>query len=94
MNVNSGVFAGNLPAAANVALTDDLLVVSGAGTSNASLRQVPFATLCTNVALAQSTPANSTAAGFTGQIAFDASFIYVAVSNNQWGRAALATTGW
>lgn len=36
-------------------------------------------------------PANSTATGTTGDIAFDSSYIYYCVANNTWKRAALST---
>lgn len=36
-------------------------------------------------------PANSTATGTTGQIAFDTNYIYVCVANNTWKRASLST---
>ena len=37
------------------------------------------------------TPASASAAGTQGQIAWDASYIYVAVADNTWKRAALST---
>ena len=37
------------------------------------------------------TPASATAAGTTGQIAWDASYIYVCTATNTWKRAAIAT---
>lgn len=40
------------------------------------------------------TPANSTATGSTGQICWDANYIYVCYNTNQWGRIALEKTGW
>jgi len=43
-----------------------------------------------NIATAQ-TPASSTATGTTGDIAWDADYIYVAVAGNTWKRAALTT---
>ena len=51
------------------------------------------------IATATSTPASHSAAGTTGQIAWDSSYIYVCVSggttgNATWGRAALTTSGW
>ena len=36
-------------------------------------------------------PASATAAGSTGEIAWDSSYIYVCVSTNTWKRAALST---
>jgi hypothetical protein len=42
------------------------------------------------------TPASSSAAGVTGQIAWDQSYIYVCLNGStpKWGRAALTSTGW
>lgn len=37
------------------------------------------------------TPASATASGATGEIAWDASFIYVCTATNTWKRAAIAT---
>lgn len=36
-------------------------------------------------------PASATAQGIAGQIAFDASFVYVCIATNTWKRAALST---
>jgi hypothetical protein len=44
-------------------------------------------------ALATNTPATAGAAGITGQIAWDASYIYVCVATNSWKRAGIAA-GW
>jgi len=45
-----------------------------------------------NISTAQ-TPASATAEGTTGDIAWDSSYIYVAVDTNTWKRAALSTWG-
>lgn len=37
------------------------------------------------------TPANSTAIGIQGQIAWDVNYIYVCVANNTWKRTAMST---
>jgi len=42
------------------------------------------------------TPTSSSAAGITGQIAWDQSYFYVCLNGSTplWGRAALTSTGW
>jgi len=44
-----------------------------------------------NVIVTSTTPANSTANGTLGQVAFDTDYIYYCVANNTWKRAALST---
>jgi hypothetical protein len=94
VTVDSGIFVGNLPTALNAAPTDAALVLRNPGQTNATLRLVSWGTLGANLALACATPANSTAAGYPGQACFDGSYLYVCIANNQWGRAALVSTGW
>lgn len=38
-------------------------------------------------------PANSTASGVPGTVAYTGSFFYVCVSSNQWARATMTTGG-
>jgi uncharacterized RmlC-like cupin family protein len=44
-----------------------------------------------NVIVTSTAPANSTANGTIGQVAFDTDYIYYCVANNTWKRAALST---
>lgn len=44
-----------------------------------------------NLAIAAKTPLSATAAGSTGQIAWDTNYIYVCVATNTWKRTALTT---
>lgn len=60
--------------------TDDFFVSGGLATTADSLRVVTA-----------KTPASAAAAGDTGQICWDASFLYVCVSTNTWKRVAIAT---
>jgi hypothetical protein len=94
VTADSGIFVGDLPTALNAAPTDSVLVLRNPGQANASLRLIAVGTLDANLSLAAATPANSTAPGYLGQACFDANYLYVCVSNNQWARAAIATTGW
>lgn len=48
-------------------------------------------TLAVPLIIPTSTPASAGAAGVTGQIAWDADFIYVCVATNTWKRVAIAT---
>mgnify|MGYP005693054397 FL=1 len=58
----------------------------GAGTFNA------LATTGDNIRIDTSqTPANSSASGTTGEIAYDTNYIYVCVATNTWKRVALST---
>lgn len=45
----------------------------------------------TSPAKSGSVPATATSAGIAGQIAFDASFVYVCIATDSWKRAALST---
>jgi hypothetical protein len=49
------------------------------------------ATILDNAAIIVAAPASATAAGKPGQIAYDATHIYVCVATNVWVRATLAT---
>lgn len=44
-----------------------------------------------NVIITSAAPANSTANGTVGQVAFDTNYVYYCVANNTWKRAALST---
>lgn len=44
-----------------------------------------------NVIITSTAPANSTANGTVGQVAFDTNYVYYCVANNTWKRAALST---
>jgi hypothetical protein len=40
------------------------------------------------------TPSSSTAPGVQGQIAWDASYVYICVADNTWKRVALSNSTW
>lgn len=44
-----------------------------------------------DVILPTETPATATATGTTGQIAYDASFIYICTATNTWERIAISS---
>lgn len=79
-----------LPTAANVALSDRILVLRDPAGSP-SVRTVNVSIFAANLVLSNSVPANSTANGLTGTIRYDSSYIYVCVANNTWKRAAIST---
>lgn len=79
-----------LPTAANVAMTDRILVLrdpSGAP----SVRTVNVGTFAANLVLSNTVPANASSNGVAGTVSRDTNYIYVCVANNTWKRAALST---
>lgn len=74
-----GLVIGNsgISATTNVSITSDAAVVFTANTNR--------------LTFTGSVPANSTATGTTGDIAFDSNYIYYCVATNTWKRAALST---
>ena len=60
---NTGNKVTELPTAANVALTDRILVLRDPS-GNASVRTVEMAIVSANIAISNSAPANSSANGF------------------------------
>lgn len=87
---NTGNKVTELPTAANVALTDRILVLRDPS-GNASVRTVEMAIVSANIAISNSAPANSSANGFAGQIAYDADTFYICVSNNTWKSVSLSS---
>lgn len=78
-----------IPTAANVALTDRVLVLRDpSGTP--SVRTVNVNIFAANL-VTNSIPTDAGAAGTPGWIRYDSSYIYVCVANNTWKRAALST---
>ena len=82
-----------------ITLQTALGLFSPANTRAASL-QGAFQTSATNVQSVQPLPSGSASSpaptsssspGTPGQLAYDANFVYVCVSQNQWGRAALSS---
>ena len=80
-----------VPTASNVASTDRILVLRSPA-SSPSVRTVAFSTLSANLLVSNTVPANSTANGIAGTIAYDSGFFYVCVANNTWKKTAL--TSW
>lgn len=79
-----------LPTAANVAMTDRILVLRDpSGTP--SVRTVNLSIFAANLVISNSVPANSTSVGVTGTIRVDNTYIYVCVANNTWKRATLSS---
>lgn len=68
---------------------------TAAGTSGQLLQSAgtgtPTWVTANTLAVAGAAPATATSTGTTGQVAFDATHIYVCVNTNVWVRATLAT---
>ena len=79
----------SLPSAANVAVTDKILVVRNPNTSSVSLRLVNFSTLAANLVIQNTVPASSSANGLAGTLARDSNYLYICTSNNYWKRIEL-----
>lgn len=79
-----------LPTAANVALTDRVLVLRDpSGTP--SVRTVNVNIFAANLVISNTVPANSSSTGIAGSLRYDSSYIYVCVANNTWKRTAIST---
>lgn len=79
-----------LPTAANVAVTDRVLVLRDPS-GNASVRTVNVGILSANLVISNTVPATPTSNGIAGTIARDANYFYVCVANNTWKRTQLST---
>jgi hypothetical protein len=78
-----------LPTAANVALTDRVLVLRDpSGTP--SVRTVDVGTFAANL-VTNSIPTGAGSNGTPGWIRYDSNYVYVCIDNNTWKRAALST---
>lgn len=62
-----------------------------AGATALSIDTSQNATFAGDVRLATKTPASASAAGVTGTIAWDSSYIYICTATNTWKRVAIAT---
>lgn len=94
----------NLVAGTNITLIDDTLNVDdaflindGDDTTTGTITSGGFTTAGTTdtgvIIVDTHTPASSGAAGTAGTIAWDANYIYIAIANNSWKRAAIAAWG-
>jgi hypothetical protein len=88
LNVRPAVADGTTPYILDTTLahtSGNLLEVSSNGSLKAAINFEG------NLILSTKTPANASASGVAGQIAWDASFIYVCTATNTWKRVAIAT---
>jgi len=77
------------PAAGNVRIdSSGRLLIGGSADSGGALLQVFGDRIRIGTA---KTPASATATGTTGEIAWDANYIYVCTATNTWKRTAIAT---
>ena len=90
---NNSLTVSQFPQCSNVAPSDRVVVLFNANstTIKPSLRTITVSSFSANIIVSNSTPANSTANGIAGTIAYDSNFIYVAIANNIWKRATLTT---
>jgi hypothetical protein len=83
-------------AVANTLSSTDRVVVLVNPASSANVRTITTANFANSVAarfVSNTAPVSNTSNGSPGQIAYDATSIYVCVANNRWGRATL-TLAW
>lgn len=74
-----------------IANTNSNAAVSINGTSNVAVfANTGFYTTALNI-ITSNTPANSSAAGIAGQIAWDANYVYVCIATNTWKRSQINT---
>lgn len=79
-------------AIANTLATTDRVVVLTSPASSANVKTITTANFANSVAaklISNSAPASNTSNGIPGNIAFDATAVYVCVANNKWGKAIL-----
>jgi hypothetical protein len=72
-----------LPVTASVSANDKIVVLSGGAAKTAAVSTV--------VRVSNSAPANSSAGGTAGDLAYDGGYLYVCVSANTWVRSELLT---
>lgn len=94
---NTAVKISALPTATSLVGNSLIVVVDGATSNTKAITVANFlGNTAANVAvratrLLSAPPANSTANGISGDISYDASFVYVCTSTNVWKRAALSS---
>ena len=89
---SGGFQRGSFTALGVFSLTGGLQVQTGGALMNQGLTVNNLAQFNDDVLLDGSVPSSSTDTGSAGQIAVDATHIYVCVGTNSWGRVAIDTT--
>lgn len=92
--VRSAVFGGQAWAAGmNTSSNYEIAAGSQPGGSTAFTidKTTQVTTFSQSPSIPTATPSSASAAGIAGQVAWDASFIYICVATNTWKRAAIAT---
>jgi hypothetical protein len=74
---------------ANTLSENDRVVVLVNPTTNPSVRTITTTNYSNSFRLSNNAPASYTSNGVAGQIAYDATYLYVCVANNTWGRVEL-----
>ena len=91
--------------AANMAATDQFVVIRHPGQPDANVRLVTLATVGANIQAAQfGTPASNVATTFSngatipftgiGALYYDDDYLYVSTGTARWGRIAFDTSAW
>lgn len=81
-----------LPLANTLSATDRVVVLVNPANS-ASVRTITTTNFANSVAarlITNTAPTSNTSNGIPGQIAYDATSVYVCVANNKWGKTTLA----
>lgn len=68
---------------------NDRVVVLTNPSSSANTKTITLSNFANNLLLSNNVPAVYNSNGIAGQIAFDNNYIYICVSNNNWGRTSL-----
>ena len=76
---------------AEIRTPGSLIVKTGVGATTALVLTEVAATFSGTINIPTSTPASAGAAGTTGDIAWDSSYVYVCTATNTWKRTAIAT---
>jgi hypothetical protein len=74
-----------------IAGSNTLILPGGNGSSGQVLETNGSGTLSWAERASSSAPATATSAGRAGQIAYDASYVYICTATNTWRRAAISS---
>lgn len=77
---NDSTFTGNITVSGNVSTIGNLTISTSMRVANTASLSIPSLT-----------PANASASGITGQLAYDSAYLYICTSANTWRRIAHST---
>ena len=87
---NNSVKVSALPVVNAIADTDRIVILRNPS-STPYVATITVDNFANNFTISNTTPANSTSNGISGQISFDSSYVYICTANNIWKRTALTT---